>query len=181
MAYSCVFDPVKLKWMNGQYIKSYPLAEITKLIVPYLEAAGLPLKGLDPAWLEKAVDLARPYLETLADAPKHMRPFFEDKFEIEADAAAIQAEVTFAPVADALKLALGAHVASAGDALTSEEFAKIQDQVKTSSGAKGKGLFMPMRVALTGQAHGPDLKLVVPLLGAKRALARVEHVLSKGK
>ena len=36
---------------------------------------------------------------------------------------------------------------------------------------------MPMRVALTGQTHGPELKLVVPLIGAKAALGRVERSL----
>ena len=83
------------------------------------------------------------------------------------------------PVASALKQALSDHIAKVGDALSPEEFAKIQDQVKEVTGSKGKGLFMPMRVILTGQAHGPDLKLVIPLLGAKHALARIERVLSE--
>lgn len=173
-----VFDPVKLRWMNGQYIKSYALAEITKLTLPFLEKAGFPVHEKDAAWLERAVDIARPYIETLADAPKHMRGFFYDDFELEPDAVPVKSDPTYLAVAGALKESLSAHVRANGEALTSEEFGKIQDAVKVASGAKGKGLFMPMRVALTGQAHGPDLKLVVPLLGARRALARVERSLS---
>lgn len=176
-----VFDPVKLRWMNGQYIKSYPLTELTKLIRPYLEAAGLPIQNKDQAWLEKSIDVIRGYIEVLSDAPRFMNIFFDDKFAIEADAASVQAEPTFGAVAGALKEALVAHVASIGDVLTPDEFGKIQDQVKIKSGAKGKGLFMPMRVALTGHAHGPDLKLIVPLLGARSALKRTETVLAGGR
>jgi len=40
--------------------------------------------------------------------------------------------------------------------------------VKTETGAKGKGLFMPLRLALTGQAHGPDMAALVPLIGRER-------------
>lgn len=36
--------------------------------------------------------------------------------------------------------------------------------VKAETGRKGKGLFMPLRLALTGQAHGPDMKTLLPLL-----------------
>ena len=42
-------------------------------------------------------------------------------------------------------------------------------QVKAATGRKGKGLFMPLRKALTGQAHGPDMSDVMPLLQVVRA------------
>jgi len=41
--------------------------------------------------------------------------------------------------------------------------------VKAATGRKGKGLFMPLRKALTGQAHGPDMAKVLPLLQVIRA------------
>ena len=46
--------------------------------------------------------------------------------------------------------------------------------IKQASGAKGKALFQPLRLALTGRAHGPELKVLLPLIGRKRALARLE-------
>ncbi|MFB9149731.1 glutamate--tRNA ligase [Roseovarius ramblicola] len=42
-------------------------------------------------------------------------------------------------------------------------------EVKAATGRKGKGLFMPLRKALTGQAHGPDMARVLPLLQVIRA------------
>jgi glutamyl-tRNA synthetase len=48
------------------------------------------------------------------------------------------------------------------------------DNIKQATGAKGKTLFQPLRLALTGRAHGPELKVLLPLIGRKRALARLE-------
>jgi glutamyl-tRNA synthetase len=46
--------------------------------------------------------------------------------------------------------------------------------VKQATGAKGKALFQPLRLALTGREHGPELKLLLPLIGRARAKARLE-------
>ncbi|MGV8996526.1 MAG: glutamate--tRNA ligase [Parvibaculaceae bacterium] len=47
------------------------------------------------------------------------------------------------------------------------------DAVKEATGAKGKALFMPLRLALTANEHGPELKNLLPLIGRERALARL--------
>jgi len=47
-------------------------------------------------------------------------------------------------------------------------------QVKETTGAKGKSLFMPLRLALTGLDHGPELRALLPLIGRKRAFARLQ-------
>jgi glutamyl-tRNA synthetase len=46
--------------------------------------------------------------------------------------------------------------------------------VKAETGAKGKALFQPLRLALTGEQHGPELKTLLPLIGRERAQARLE-------
>ena len=46
--------------------------------------------------------------------------------------------------------------------------------VKDQSGRKGKGLFMPLRQALTGLDHGPELKAYLPLIGRDRAYKRLK-------
>jgi glutamyl-tRNA synthetase len=45
--------------------------------------------------------------------------------------------------------------------------------IKTATGRKGKDLFMPLRQALTGLDHGPELKVFLPLIGFARAEARL--------
>jgi glutamyl-tRNA synthetase len=47
------------------------------------------------------------------------------------------------------------------------------DAVKAETGAKGRALFMPLRLALTGLDHGPDLSALLPLIGRERALRRL--------
>jgi len=46
--------------------------------------------------------------------------------------------------------------------------------IKEATGAKGKGLFMPLRLILTGQAHGPDMATLIPLIGRERIVQRLE-------
>lgn len=52
---------------------------------------------------------------------------------------------------------------------TDASWAEFTTKVKEATGRKGKGLFMPLRKALTGQAHGPDMGEVMPLLQVVRA------------
>jgi glutamyl-tRNA synthetase len=52
-------------------------------------------------------------------------------------------------------------------------FAQWADALKARTGRRGKALFQPLRLALTGREHGPELKHLLPLLGHERALARL--------
>lgn len=47
------------------------------------------------------------------------------------------------------------------------------DALKTATGRKGKALFLPLRLALTGEEHGPDLKQLLPLIGRERVVQRL--------
>ena len=46
--------------------------------------------------------------------------------------------------------------------------------LKATSGRKGKALFMPLRQALTGRDHGPDMAALLPLIGRDEAVARLK-------
>ena len=47
------------------------------------------------------------------------------------------------------------------------------DALKAATGRKGKALFMPLRLALTGEDHGPELRDLLPLMGRARAAERL--------
>ncbi len=53
-------------------------------------------------------------------------------------------------------------------------WAALTGALKAETGRKGKALFLPLRLALTGRAHGPDMAALLPLIGRERALARLE-------
>lgn len=53
------------------------------------------------------------------------------------------------------------------------DFKALAEAVKQSTGAKGKHLFHPLRIALTGEAHGPEMARILELLPTERARARL--------
>lgn len=50
--------------------------------------------------------------------------------------------------------------------------------VQKSTGQKGKNLFMPIRAAVTGQTHGPDLPQAIELLGKTKVQNRINKIIS---
>lgn len=66
------------------------------------------------------------------------------------------------------------HALSALDA-QGTDFKSFAEALKLHSGAKGKGLFMPLRAALTGSLGGPEMGAMLPLIGLERARARLQR------
>ena len=69
-------------------------------------------------------------------------------------------------------------LASAASALPPEPWdhdtwRRWTDELKAATGRKGRQLFMPLRLALTGVSSGPELKQLLPLLGRSKTLARL--------
>jgi len=60
------------------------------------------------------------------------------------------------------------------EAFDNETFNTWMNKVKESTGLKGKDLFHPIRLALTGEASGPELKTLLPLIGYEKALKRLK-------
>ncbi len=58
--------------------------------------------------------------------------------------------------------------------LTADSWKAWTDAVKAETGVKGRGLFMPLRQALTGQSHGPDMAMLLPMIGREKVVARLE-------
>ena len=61
-----------------------------------------------------------------------------------------------------------------GEPWDQETWRAWTENVKKTTGRKGKDLFMPLRLALTGLDHGPELKVLLPLIGRDRALRRLK-------
>ena len=57
--------------------------------------------------------------------------------------------------------------------LDSDSWKTWTDAVKEATGAKGKGLFMPLRLALTGQPRGPEMAVLLPLIDRTKILSRL--------
>jgi glutamyl-tRNA synthetase len=57
---------------------------------------------------------------------------------------------------------------------TSGDYKRLIAQLKETTGAKGKALFMPLRAALTGEIHGPEMANLLPLIGIDKARHRLQ-------
>ncbi len=170
-----IFDRVKFKWVNAMHLRALPNMELWKMIQPFLAREHLELPQ-DPVWQDKSIALFKNYMEILSDAIELYRPLSDKSYVILPEAEeTLKWEPTKA-VLTAWKELIAAH---GSDYLTEDEFLKYQDEVKNKTGAKGKNLFMPIRVAVIGKPHGAELKILVPLIKKTSLLARAEQALAQ--
>lgn len=165
-----VFDPDKLAWMNRHYVKAADPARVAALLVPHLQRAGLiaadqSSPGDLDAFLLACVPLIAGTVDQLSDAPDRLRPVFETPrpaamLEHLNTTAADEAQASRAVV-----LAFAQEL-SGRPRLTRESFREAAQQVRQRTGHKGRALFHPIRLALTGADSGPELDLLVPAIEA---------------
>ncbi|MBU4310165.1 glutamate--tRNA ligase [bacterium] len=166
-----VFDNQKLNWMNGHYIRSAPLKRITDLAIPYLREAGY-LKGrIAPAkkkWLLKVIEATRTHLEYLAQVPKEVEVFFAKEVKISKEGKEILKKESSKRVLSTLKNKL-----KEIKEITDKNFKSLVKEIEKETGYKGKDLYLPIRIALTGKNRGPELRFILPILGKKECLRRL--------
>jgi glutamyl-tRNA synthetase len=78
------------------------------------------------------------------------------------------------PVIEDAALAASAAALLPPEPWNEETWGSWTKAVAAETGAKGRGLFHPLRLALTGLEHGPELKKLLPLIGRARAMARLK-------
>jgi nondiscriminating glutamyl-tRNA synthetase len=160
-----VFDPDKLRWVNAHVLHHASGAELARWGREFLPGAA---REEPDAALARLLEVVRGNLTTLADLPHELAPFLEDRPIPEPDAAAALAAPRAAEICAALASELESLAQWSGDGVKSA----IQSLGKRL-GVKGRDLFQPVRAALTGRTHGPELPLVAEALGRDRCLARL--------
>jgi nondiscriminating glutamyl-tRNA synthetase len=167
-----IFDVVKLKWMNGQHLRLLPEAELWERVEPFLKKA----KVVYPKDLElqkKCLRVFKPAMDLLTDAVGLFQLLLDEEFKVNEEGVEVLKWEASRPVLQTW-IALLSDVSQ--NYLTEELFLKLQDQVKNQTGAKGKNLFQPLRVAVIGRPHGPDLKLLSPLIPISSLVKRAKMV-----
>ncbi|MDE3840575.1 glutamate--tRNA ligase [Bacillus methanolicus] len=170
-----LFDKQKLTWMNNQYMKKQDLDKVVELSLPHLIKAGrLPENMTDEQrqWARELIALHHEKMSYGAEIVPLTELFFKDEIEYEEEAKAVLSEEQ---VPEVLK-------AFSEEIEKLEEFKADQIQaamkaVQKATGQKGKKLFMPIRAAVTGQTHGPDLPKTIELLGKEKIQARVQAII----
>jgi nondiscriminating glutamyl-tRNA synthetase len=174
-----VFDPDKLLWMNALYLRQMENGLLRRMISRELEAEGIITSGGEAAeaWLDDAIDLLKTGAERVPDLVQSIRTFFD--FEPERAAADAEARAALAvPGARDVVGALEEELQRAGEIDAPEGFQAVANGVKATTGQTGKALFMPIRLAITGSIHGPELARFVPLLDRGSRTAGIGRILS---
>lgn len=172
-----VFDMEKLKWMNSQYMRLLPLETVAERARSFFDASDdgrvrEGVKKLSKEAYSQIIDLLRVDHGLLSDLPSASVVFFDESPRLSEEAQKFVTEPTAQPVMNALKVGLTAM----GEAITTPQFEELQKKIGAELNVKGKALFMPIRIALTGETHGPEIKKTIPLLGKTRALSRIEAI-----
>ncbi|MBL0175864.1 MAG: glutamate--tRNA ligase [Ignavibacteria bacterium] len=162
-----VFDHDKLDWFNAQYLRALPADALAALCTPHLEAAGVDVG--DRARTDAVLAAVLSHLTVPADVVEAARIFFE------AMPLAEEGEAREALAAPGARVVLESFARLAGDVSpwTRDAVKECIKAVQKDAGVKGKELFMPIRAALTGRAHGPELPVIAELLGRDVCLERI--------
>ncbi|MDF0727602.1 glutamate--tRNA ligase [Cytobacillus sp. S13-E01] len=171
-----LFDTQKLTWMNNQYLKTIEVDKLTQLSLPHLIKAGRLRSDMNPDQLQWAKELIALFQEKMSYGEQIVELteiFFTPDVEFEEDAKAILQEEQVPSV-----LAAFLEEIKTLDAFGAQEIKVAMKTVQKSTGFKGKQLFMPIRVATTGQTHGPDLPTAIHLLGKDKIISRLEKLIS---
>jgi glutamyl/glutaminyl-tRNA synthetase len=158
-----VFDVEKLAWVNRHYLKAASAERLADLVVGYLRRDGVATTptGAARAWLAGVMPMVSGAVDRLDQAPSRLHLVFAADVAASLDRDEVRAEFA-SEGARAVVRALAEDLAGSPRLIDREQFRAAAGRVKERSGQKGRGLFHPIRVALTGEADGPELDLLVP-------------------
>jgi nondiscriminating glutamyl-tRNA synthetase len=166
-ASAAIFDRKKLAWMNGQHIRMLDPETLYVMAEPYL-----------PEWLSDCygeaerraiVSLLHDHIDALRDLAEQCE-IFHDEVAPDTEAAGVLSGETSRRVLRSLAVAL-----ESTGVLTPDSFKAAVKEVGKAAGVKGRDLFFPVRAALTGNLHGPDLARIAAIKGRDRTRRQLQR------
>ena len=166
------FNPEKLVWLNGWYIRNKSPEEIAKLVIPFLEKKGFKISP--DVKLTKILESLRERAKTLADFAESADYFFVDDIKIEEAARkkflSPEMKTIFEILIDKLTTLSDFTVAG---------LQNIFDEIIEKRGLKLVQIAQPVRVALTGGTVSPGIFEVMEILGKDRVIERLKRAISQ--
>ena len=166
---SSCYDVKKLNWYNSCYIKKLSDEDYNKLVIPYLKEA-YNLEGKDEKWLCHLVDIYKNHISYGKEIVSLVKMFFEGYHDLDDDCKAFIDDNDVSLVIDSFKDKIAKL-----DVWSVENINNCINLVKEETGAKGKNLYMPIRIKVSYQMHGPELGDTIFLLGKEEVLNRLER------
>jgi glutamyl-tRNA synthetase len=159
------FDLEKCRWVNQQHLARLSGAEFASLAAGFVREAGMPV----PENFEAVAVAVKDKVRQLSEVPAAAAFILLDDLQFEDEVVAkVRANAAVAGLLEKLAVALEGVGEWSGDAAKA-----ALHQVAGAAGVKPGQLMFPLRAALSGRAHGPDLGDILDLLGRARSIARV--------
>lgn len=171
-----LFDKQKLTWMNNQYMKKRDLDTVVEIALPHLAKAGLVKEDMSEEqsqWVRNLIDLYHDQMSYGAEIVQLSELFYKDDIAFDDEAKEVLEGEQVPTVLSAFLTEINNI-----EKLSGEDVKAAIKAVQKETGQKGKNLFMPIRVATTGQTHGPDLPKAIALLGKEKVIQRLSSIIS---
>lgn len=168
---AAIFDVVKFNWMNGLYFREMPPAVFVDKAMPFLES--IQVDAADSLKITEALTLIQNHVEYLAQIPELVEPLFQDVMQPrDGEAINVSSKDSSQKIYWAFLRCLNKN-----RKLDADVFRNIMKEVQGETGIMGKDLWMPVRVALSGKTHGPDLGKVAEILGKDKVIRFVKDLI----
>jgi glutamyl-tRNA synthetase len=165
-----VFNPEKLLWLNGLYIRQEEPKRLAPLLIPFLEKKGL--RPRSESWLLEVIQTLKARAKTLAEMADQAEFYFRSDFQY--DEKAFQKHLS-AKIKDSLEMLAGKLEAT--PELDEKGLEEIFREIVALKGLKLGDLAQAVRVALTGRAVSPGIYEIMKILGREEVLNRLSRAL----
>ncbi len=166
-----IFDITKLDWMNGWYIRNLDIDYIGQLCKPYFDKENIDIS--DKEKYHKVLLRARDQITNLTQITEHARMFY-DEITINDDLRKLLQTDDSQKV---INWFVNTLKEINEDKWTKEFLTDLAKQGSKDTGIKGKNYFFPLRIALFGDCHGPDIPMLFDILGKNESINRLQKSL----
>jgi glutamyl-tRNA synthetase len=166
---AAIFDPAKLLWMNGEYIRSLSKPELAKRSLPFLKEAGLISSDTLTPYLESCVALEQKKIQLITVVPSQVDFLIKDNFVF--DPTAVEKVLKEPGILELLREISERMKKLSEFTATSTE--KLCRDFAAEKGIKAGAVFHPVRVATSGRTQGPSLFHYLEVLGQAKSLKRI--------
>jgi len=166
-----VFDLEKLNWLNAQYIKRKSIKHLGELLKPYLQTSPFweRVERMDEATYEFLIEAIRDRLGCLGDVVKEIEPFFVDpRYDADTISQLEQPEVR-----EMLRL----FAERLPDKFDLDQARAFMKGLPKALQLPAKRVYMPIRLALTGSPHGPELPYLFVVMGTPELRRRIAELI----
>ncbi len=157
-----IYDVTKLNHINGQHLRALPIETILTEVEKTIPTTH-PFHKMEIDWKLKCVGVFKDKIDFFQDFAKHLDILFTTEVSSDAEYKEAIAWETTPKIREYLEGEINIAKVTGKKFVTVDDVNIWSDHIKGELKIKGKQLFMGMRVVLTHQAHGTDLKFIIPL------------------